>query len=609
MPSSRPEAKPPFSDSTPISALTTMVHQRWAHHLSNGGPKAYASLFPSQSERILDGILNGVNIDFIGDRETNRFGANIPVDPINIPKVSEAILKDVAAKKKAGPFDSQPFEFMAVSPIGAVPKKNSNKIRVIHHLSYPFHGDSVNEGIVDESLELSTFGDAVRAVRELGEGCYLVKLDVEAAYKQVPVRREDWPLLGFKWQDKWYYERVLPFGLRSSCRLWELYASALHHFFSTNIPCSGDRRIIHYVDDFLFVVDSEEAATQLRDDVLALCKELGIPMAADKTEGPTTCLIFLGIMIDTIAMRASLSPERLAEFTQLIDDWGRKKQASVKELQSLQGILNFACSVVRPGRCYLRRIIDHTKRVMQYAKSRTAQHALTGPIMDDIAWWKESLPLWNGVSLLYDKEWTDATYIELFTDACDSGYGARYGDEWFAGNWSQTTLDLAWRKSRLSMPFLELLALVTAAATWGSRWTRKKITFRSDCKPVVDNIASMSSRHPPTMHLLRTLSSIAIEHNFDFRCHHIPGVENVAADLLSRLGVNAISQPEYLQLCPHPNPLPTAIAHVQLYDPSSHRRPSPPPRDPTLSTRSRRRRELRTRSQRNSTSGTVAREE
>ena len=68
-------------------------------------------------------------------------------------------------------------------------------------------------------------------MRKLGRGCFLIKLDVSAAYKQIPVRREDWPLLGFMWRGEYYYERVLPFGLRSSCRLWDLYAAALHFCF------------------------------------------------------------------------------------------------------------------------------------------------------------------------------------------------------------------------------------------------------------------------------------------------------------------------------------------------------------------------------------------
>jgi hypothetical protein len=107
---------------------------------------------------------------------------------------------DVVAGKKAGPLAEKPCEFFVVSPIGAVPKKDSGKIRVIHHLSFPFHGASINEDIIDERCEMASFDRAAEAVRTLGFFCWLIKLDVEAAYKQIPVRRGDWHLLGFIWQ-------------------------------------------------------------------------------------------------------------------------------------------------------------------------------------------------------------------------------------------------------------------------------------------------------------------------------------------------------------------------------------------------------------------------
>ena len=112
-------------------------------------------------------------------------------------------------------------------------------------------------------MSIDSFDKAVEAVVELGRGCLLIKLDVEAAYKQIAVRPEDWHLLGFKWLDKYYYERVLPFGLRSSCRLWDVFATALHYMFERHL---GIEVVIHYVDDFLFVVSlsHEDAESKLK---------------------------------------------------------------------------------------------------------------------------------------------------------------------------------------------------------------------------------------------------------------------------------------------------------------------------------------------------------
>ena len=555
----RPDPKPPFEelvDNTPISSLTKMKSREWERWLNKG----YGWEFPDLANRILDGIEKGVPIDYTGDRRQSRFGRNPSIPDEYVAKVTAVIEDDVRQLKKAGPFARQPFEFFAVSPVSAVPKKNSTKIRVVHNLSFPFHGDSVNESIVDEYLPLSSFGHAARAVRELGKGCFLVKLDVEAAYKQVPVRREDWFLLGFMWKGKWYYERVLPFGLRSSCRLWEMFATALHYFFAKSLNIPFHRIVVHYVDDFLFVVKIKDDAVRLRDGALRLCATLGIPMSEDKTEGPVTCLTFLGIELDTIAMEARLPAARLLSLQQLCRDWVRKDHATIKELQSLTGLLNFACYVVRPGRFYLRRIIDHTVAIRRIAHSDKVPFPMDGAVCADIQWWIDFLPTWKGHSLLYELEWQQSERIELFTDACLTGYGGRFGQSFFYGRWSPAQLAAAMRDSRESMPFLELLALVMAAAAWGEQWTAKKITFRCDCQPVVQAISKGSSSSPHTMHLLRTLSSLACKHGFDFQCEHIPGVSNRAADILSRAG----DGPEFRAECPNAFPSPAQVPSIPL---------------------------------------------
>jgi hypothetical protein len=552
-----PKPPPPPANAAPhplISQLTAMRADVWRVQLQRDGAAGFAAKWPGLAAQILEGMRFGVPVDFVGDRAFpgRRAVRNKPVSAEQAAKIRAVIDADVVALKKAGPFESPPLPNFVVSPVGCVPKKDPRKIRVIHNLSHPFEGASVNAGISggDEPLVLSSFGHAARAVRMLGRGCWLVKLDVEAAYKQVPVRPGDWHLLGFQWEGKWYYERVLPFGLKSSCRLWELYAAALHHFFQRHLYVPGGRIVIHYVDDFLFVVRLEASAVLLRDGALSLCARLGVPMATEKTEGPTTRLTFLGIELDTIAMRASLSSEKRAELHELTLEWGRKSRASVLELQSLAGKLQFACAVVRPGRFYLRRIIDHTTRVRRIARSDTAQFPITKAVLADIAWWIEFLPKWEGHSLLYEREWEEADRIELFTDACNTGYGAVYGSAWLAGRWPANVLAMARRRTRLSMPFLELYALVMAAMAWGHLWTAKKITFRCDCMPVVAAITRGSSRRPEMMHLLRLLAERACLCGFDFRCEHIPGVANTIADVLSRFG----DSPQFRALRPRAGP-------------------------------------------------------
>lgn len=85
---------------------------------------------------------------------------------------------------------------------------------------------------------------------------------------------------------------MLPFGLRSSAKIFTALADALEW-----IVCQrGVPHITHYLDDF--VVVGAPHSSQYADSLQILtfvCKELGIPLATGKCEGPTSCLTFLSI--------------------------------------------------------------------------------------------------------------------------------------------------------------------------------------------------------------------------------------------------------------------------------------------------------------------------
>ena len=82
--------------------------------------------------------------------------------------------------------------------------------------------------------------------------------------------------------------------------------------------------------------------------------KLGVPIAEEKLEGPSVCLTFLWIELDTGRMRRCLPSNKLAELESLIRDWLPRKACIVRELQSLVGKLQHACKEVRLGRAFLR---------------------------------------------------------------------------------------------------------------------------------------------------------------------------------------------------------------------------------------------------------------
>ena len=106
------------------------------------------------------------------------------------------------------------------------------------------------------------------------------------------------------------------------------------------VRAEGAQEILHYLDDFLLIGPprSDSCATSLTK-LLSVFDRLGIPIAEDKLEGPATCLVFLGIELDTLQMSLRLPIEKLQELRQLVQTWlGRrfcsKKRASVTDWEA-----------------------------------------------------------------------------------------------------------------------------------------------------------------------------------------------------------------------------------------------------------------------------------
>ena len=110
-------------------------------------------------------------------------------------------------------------------------------------------GASVNDAIDPSLCSLSyiTVDQVATAAMQLGQGSLLVKIDIQSAYRLIPVHPQDRQKLGTLWNGRLYIDGMLPFGLRSASKIFLAVADALEW-------CVGQRgveHIFHYLDDFL----------------------------------------------------------------------------------------------------------------------------------------------------------------------------------------------------------------------------------------------------------------------------------------------------------------------------------------------------------------------
>ena len=337
------------------------------------------------------GFKFGFPLHFRGDR-ISFFANNLISAQQNPEIVSAKISKELAAGRLAGPFDSPPLPNFRVSPLGVVPKKAPGEYRLIHHLSFP-RGASVNDGISteDTSVQYARVDDAVTMIKQLGQGCFLAKTDIKSAFRIIPILPRDYDLLGIFWQGKYYYDRVMPMGCASSCRTFEMFSTAIEWVAKKHLSMP---HLIHILDDYLMAAPTFHQCRINLDRFLSLCAYLGVPMAPEKTVGPENVLAFAGIELDTLRMEARLPLDKTEKCKTLVSTFLRRKKVTLREIQSLVGLLNFACSVVVPGRAFLRRLIDLTRGV----KSPHHFIRLNKSSKADLVLWQSFLDDFNGRS-------------------------------------------------------------------------------------------------------------------------------------------------------------------------------------------------------------------
>ena len=206
-------------------------------------------------------------------------------------------------------------------------------------------------------------------------------------------------------------------------------------------------------------------------------------MAPEKTVGPETLLAFAGIELDTLRMEVRLPPDKIAKCQTLISTFLRRKKVTLREIQSLLGLLNFACSVVVPGRAFLRRLIDLTKGVKfphHFIRLNKSSKA-------DLALWQSFLDDFNGHSFFLNDAWHDSLSLNLYTDAAGSlAYGGIFGSEWFFGAWPDE-----WKQ--LNITILEFYPIVLSVLLFGDKMRNQRITFFTDNAALVDIINKATS--------------------------------------------------------------------------------------------------------------------
>jgi hypothetical protein len=387
----------------------------------------------TKSDRLIRGFKVGFIIPSSIEADPDKQGYVNHGSVQQQPHVTQLKLdKEISKHRIAGPFDSAPLSNMIISPIGLVPKKTSGEYRLIHDLSFP-KGNSVNSHInpEDTCVEYELLDNCIEIIQSIGHGCLIAKTDLMDAFRIIPLSLASYRLLGFKWHDKYYYDRCLPFGCSSSCQTFESLSQAIQWILINKLSI---RNTSHILDDFIFF--GAPASTECRiylHTFMAFAQQVGLPIKPSKTVLPTTRVELHGILVDTNILQVSLPDDKLLKAREMIDNMYRRKKVQLQPIQSLIGVLNFACRVIVPGRAFLRRLINLTLGVTNPSHFIR----LNNEARRDLQAWKLFLDQFNGKRLCLPNRWASSNVLRLFTDASGAGFAAIFGSRWIQGSFPE----------------------------------------------------------------------------------------------------------------------------------------------------------------------------
>jgi hypothetical protein len=459
-----------------------------------------------------------------------------------------------------------------------------NKIRVLRDYSAP-KGRAINEHTWNsEKMYIMTLDHGIAF---MCPNYFMAKMDISNAFREVPIRKDRWENLSFEWKGKFYVDTRLPFGLSNAPEIF----TRLTNLIRAMLNRRGIKATVVYVDDFLIVAETEEACAYAWNLLRELLTKLGftVNMKVHKSVPPTTCLTFLGIILDTDVqkdgsglMQASVAPDKLKLIITECKKVASQPLIRRSELESLIGKLSFISKVIYGARPYLRRMLD----CLYQSQGRMIKPSKG--LQLDVAFWVSFSEQFNGKALIIEKPIVPPHYfsVDAATNGTkgEGGIGGFFNGQYFGIPLSKLaqkgTADHKSARARKLYPtslnensmhinYLELFAIWWAIVAWGHAWKGYHIIIHTDNEAARYMLNKGTARAPVFMPLLRDITRRMALGGFRVQAVRVTTEANVLADPLSRgdwtqfyheLDLWRLENPSKEMLClPRPSP-PTHFA-------------------------------------------------
>ena len=359
-------------------------------------------------------------------------------------------------------------------------------------------------------------------IKVLQQGWWGATLDLRDPYLHVPVHKSSQKWLRFAVGHSHYQFRVLPFGLSTAPRTFTQVVKVVAEYLRRK-----GKSIFVYLDDWLLVAPSPQLLQSFLAEVIHLVQSLGFIVNMDKSSlVPSQSPLFLGATLDFRMALVRPSEARVLVVTSYANMILDKTSVTAQVWLRLLGLLASLIGMVPYCRLHMRRFqINLLSHYRPWFHNRSLMVPVPWSLLPDLRWWTVPHNVTVGVPFK-----APPPSVTLTSDTSKSGWGAHLLTLKTAGCWSAA-------QSRHHINVLELWAIFLALRRWVPWVKGKTVLVRCDNMTVVTYINKEGGTRSPSL-CRETLKLLKWCKDWDIKLMacHVPGVDNVLADALSRRG-------------------------------------------------------------------------
>ncbi|XP_065177381.1 uncharacterized protein LOC135808157 [Sycon ciliatum] len=281
-------------------------------------------------------------------------------------------------------------------------------------------------------------------------------------------------------------------------------------------------RLIVYLDDWLILGPTAAAVRQGIEAAVFLLEHLGFAINDAKSQlSPSQEIEFLGIEVNSVRMIFTYPNRKLNHLQHECRRIANKATASLPELRCLVGKIQDCTKAIPLARAHSRGLQWMLNSLMGAPEGQ--RRMLPPEAQADLQWWVELCPAQCCKAIV-----TPPPSRSLTTDACDTGWGATSDHQMDGGPWRMEEMDyhINWKELKAAHLGLQMFFSSSHDCT---------IRLEMDNTTAVAYVNHQGGTHSYRLcQLALEIWQWAADRKIHLLAVHVPGVENVTADYLSR---------------------------------------------------------------------------